>query len=60
MIANTAPAPYYAVIFTSLRTDGDHGYEQNGLMCSTSEWLWCSYGRHREQAHSHMGLVIDT
>ena len=37
MIANTAPAPYYAVIFTSLRTDGNHGYEQNGLMCSTSE-----------------------
>lgn len=28
MIAKTPPAPYYAVIFTSLRTDGDHGYEQ--------------------------------
>ncbi|SEN38443.1 Heme-degrading monooxygenase HmoA [Pseudomonas sp. ok272] len=28
MIANTPLAPYYAVIFTSLRTDGDHGYGQ--------------------------------
>jgi len=26
MIANTPPAPYYAVIFTSLRTEGDNGY----------------------------------
>ncbi|WP_426670508.1 antibiotic biosynthesis monooxygenase family protein [Mucilaginibacter sp. McL0603] len=26
MIANTPQAPYYAVIFTSLRTDGDNGY----------------------------------
>src|ERR1700744_52130 len=26
MIANTPEAPYYAVIFTSLRTDGDNGY----------------------------------
>lgn len=28
MIANTPAAPYYAVIFTSLRTEGDHGYGQ--------------------------------
>ena len=26
MIANTPAAPYYAVIFSSLRTEGDHGY----------------------------------
>ena len=26
MIANTPPPPYYAVIFTSLRTDTDDGY----------------------------------
>ena len=25
-IANTPPVPYYAVIFTSLRTAGDEGY----------------------------------
>jgi heme-degrading monooxygenase HmoA len=28
MIASTPAAPYYAVIFTSLRTAGDHGYDQ--------------------------------
>lgn len=27
MIANTPAPPYYAVIFTSLRTEGDDGYE---------------------------------
>ena len=27
MIAITPQAPYYAVIFTSIRTEGDHGYE---------------------------------
>ncbi len=26
MIAKTPPTPYYAVIFTSLRTNGDQGY----------------------------------
>jgi len=26
VIAATPPAPYYAVIFTSLRTEGDNGY----------------------------------
>ena len=28
MIAKTPPPPYYAVIFTSLRSDGDQGYSQ--------------------------------
>ena len=28
MIANTPQPPYYAVIFTSLRTEGDHGYSE--------------------------------
>lgn len=27
MIAKTPQPPYYAVIFTSLRTEGDNGYE---------------------------------
>lgn len=26
MIAETPTPPYYAVIFTSIRTEGDHGY----------------------------------
>lgn len=28
MIASTPPVPYYAVIFTSLRTEGDNGYSE--------------------------------
>ena len=28
LIADTPKPPYYAVIFTSLRTDGDNGYGQ--------------------------------
>lgn len=27
-LVNTPSPPYYAVIFTSLRTDGDHGYAE--------------------------------
>ena len=27
MIAKTPEPPYYAVIFTSIRTEGNHGYE---------------------------------
>ncbi|MGS0741842.1 antibiotic biosynthesis monooxygenase family protein [Glaciimonas sp. GG7] len=27
MIATTPTPPYYAVIFTSIRTEGDHGYD---------------------------------
>jgi heme-degrading monooxygenase HmoA len=27
MTANTPEPPYWAVIFTSLRTEGDHGYD---------------------------------
>jgi len=27
MIASTPPPPYYAVIFTSLRTQGDNDYD---------------------------------
>ena len=31
MIADTPAAPYYAVIFTSLRTEGDQGYCQAAM-----------------------------
>lgn len=27
-ITNTPPPPYYAVIFTSVRSEGDHGYSK--------------------------------
>ncbi len=30
-IAKTPPPPYYAVIFTSLRTDGDRGYGETAV-----------------------------
>jgi heme-degrading monooxygenase HmoA len=30
MIAKTTQPPYYAVIFTSIRTEGDNGYSQMG------------------------------
>ena len=28
MLCNTPPPPYYAVIFTTLRTEGDNGYNE--------------------------------
>jgi len=28
LLANTPKPPYYAVIFTSVRTDGDNGYDE--------------------------------
>ena len=31
MIANTPETPYYAVIFSSVRTEGDNGYEDEAL-----------------------------
>ncbi len=30
MLANTPKPPYYAVIFSSIRTDGDNGYGKMG------------------------------
>lgn len=32
--AQTGPTPYYAVIFTSLRTEGDNGYEEMSRLMS--------------------------
>ena len=32
MIAQTPKAPYYAVIFTSIRTDGDNGYNETASL----------------------------
>lgn len=32
-IANTPEPPYYAVIFTSFRTEGDHGYDEMAKKC---------------------------
>ncbi len=46
LIAATPKPPYYAVIFTSLRTDGDHGY---GDMASQMEEL-------AEQQPGYLGI----
>ena len=44
MIANTPNTPYYAVIFTSLRTDGDNNYS------NTSEKIF-------DLAHKQKGFL---
>lgn len=56
-IANTPPAPYYAVIFTSLRTEGDNGY---GNMADAMEAL---VGRQPgflgvESAREEVGITV--
>lgn len=33
MIANTPEPPYYAVIFTSVRNEGNNGYALIDLLC---------------------------
>ena len=33
MIAETPQPPYYAVIFSSIRTKGDKGYSEMGTNC---------------------------
>ena len=33
MIANTPQAPYFAVIFTSVRTERDNGYDDMADKC---------------------------
>jgi len=57
MIANTPPAPYYAVIFTSLRTEGDQGYaamaeEMDGLAKQQEGYLGI------ESARNELGITV--
>lgn len=57
MIAQTPTAPYYAVIFTSLRTDGDNGYgtmadEMNELAAQQPGYLGV------ESAKDGLGITI--
>ncbi|MFI5159936.1 MAG: antibiotic biosynthesis monooxygenase family protein [Sphingobacteriales bacterium] len=57
MIANTPQAPYYAVIFTSLRTDGDNGYcdmavEMNKLASEQPGYLGF------ESAREGLGITV--
>ena len=57
MIAKTPPPPYYAVIFTSLRTDNADGYEQMAdLMVELAEKQPGYLGI--ESARSGLGITV--
>ncbi len=48
--AGTPGPPYYAVIFTSMRTEGDHGYEaMASKMFELAKRQPVSRGRERSQ-----------
>lgn len=56
-VAATPKPPYYAVIFTSLRTDGDHGY---GDMASQMEDLAAQQPGYLgiESARENIGITV--
>lgn len=57
MIASTPSTPYYAVIFTSLRTDGDHGYSETAtLMEELSKEIEGYLGI--ESARAEIGITV--
>ena len=57
MIASTPSAPYYAVIFTSLRTEGDHGYSETAdLMEELSKKMEGYLGIESERAE--IGITV--
>jgi heme-degrading monooxygenase HmoA len=57
MIAKTPEPPYYAVIFTSLRTEGDNGY---GAMAQLMEELAARQPGYLgiESARSGLGITV--
>ena len=57
MIANTPKPPYYAVIFSSLRTEGDNGYgEMADLMVELAQKQDGFIGV--ESAREELGITI--
>jgi heme-degrading monooxygenase HmoA len=57
MIAKTPPPPYYAVIFSSVRTEGDNGYSEMsekmiGLASSQDGFLGM------ESARAGLGITV--
>jgi heme-degrading monooxygenase HmoA len=57
MIAKTPPAPYYAVIFTSVRTEGDNGYSaMSDKMVELAKQQPGYLGY--ESAHEELGITI--
>lgn len=57
MIANTPPPPYYAVIFSNLRTSGNQGYEEMAEKMVELVKLQEGYLGH-ESARDQMGITI--
>lgn len=57
MIAKTPAPPYYAVIFTSLRTDADAGYEEMAEEMVRLAAIQPGYLGH-ESARSGLGITI--
>lgn len=57
MIANTPNPPYYAVIFSSVRTDGDNGYSaMAGKMAELAESQEGFLGM--ESARQELGITV--
>jgi heme-degrading monooxygenase HmoA len=57
MIATTPETPYYAVIFTSVRTEGDHGYDAMSERMSALARLQPGY-LGVESARSEVGITV--
>lgn len=57
MIAQTPHPPYYAVIFTSVRTDGDNGYEAMSDKMVKLAKLQPGYLGY-ESARSEIGITV--
>jgi heme-degrading monooxygenase HmoA len=57
MIANTPVAPYYAVIFTTLRTDFDEGYEETTQKMEALAKLQSGY-LGIESARATIGITV--
>jgi heme-degrading monooxygenase HmoA len=57
MIANTPPPPYYAVIFTSLRTDAEDGYHDTAERMVELAETQPGYLGH-ESARDGLGITV--
>jgi len=57
MIASTPKPPYYAVIFTSLRTEGDQGYQKMAERMNELARQQPGYLGH-ESAREEIGITV--
>jgi heme-degrading monooxygenase HmoA len=57
MIAKTPPPPYYAVIFTNLRTEVDDGYDAMADLMEKLAMQQPGYLGH-ESARSELGITV--